>query len=147
MPAYIDHALSFARMNSVIVRNGTRPTAITVAPSSRRGPSSPAMRISILMFESATCIAIAEAKHPRRLEGSVVGISRANWSFVNDSHGRGALGSCPCLPIAPGRGDYRKVLVPCASLAYTTKGMNRPTFNYAADFLRRHHQYSTYMGL
>ena len=49
MPAYIDHALSFARMNSVIVRNGTRPTAITVAPSSRRGPSSPAMRISILM--------------------------------------------------------------------------------------------------
>lgn len=90
MSAYIDHALSFARMNSVIVRNGTRPTAITVAPSSRRGPSSPAMRISILMFESATCIAIAEAKHPRRLEGSVVGISRANWSFVNDSHGRGA---------------------------------------------------------
>ena len=44
---YIDHALSFALMNSVIVRNGTRPIIMTVAPSRRRGPSSPAGKISI----------------------------------------------------------------------------------------------------
>lgn len=44
---HTDQALSFALINSVIVRNGTRPTIITVAPSSRRGPSSPAGKISI----------------------------------------------------------------------------------------------------
>ena len=44
---YIDHALIFALMNSVIVRKGTLPTTITVELSSRRGPSSPAGKISI----------------------------------------------------------------------------------------------------
>jgi len=40
-------ALSFALMNSDIVKNGTRPIVITVIASSRRGPPSPAGRISI----------------------------------------------------------------------------------------------------
>ena len=44
---HIDQALIFALINSVIVRNGILPTIITVAPSSRRGPSSPAVKISI----------------------------------------------------------------------------------------------------
>jgi hypothetical protein len=44
---HIIHAFSLARTNSDAVRNGTRLTAATVSASRRRGPDSPAARISI----------------------------------------------------------------------------------------------------
>ena len=43
---YIIHAFNFARTNSETVRNGTLLTAATVSASRRRGPDSPAARIS-----------------------------------------------------------------------------------------------------
>ncbi len=48
---YIIHAFNFARTNSEVVRNGTRLTVATVSASRRRGPDSPAARISICMVE------------------------------------------------------------------------------------------------
>ncbi len=48
---HIIHAFNFARTNSEVVRNGTRLTIATVSASRRRGPDSPAARISICMVE------------------------------------------------------------------------------------------------
>ena len=44
---YIDHAFSFALMNSEMVRKGSLATNMTVVLSSLLGPSSPAGKISI----------------------------------------------------------------------------------------------------
>ncbi len=44
---HIIHAFNFARTNSEVVRNGTRLKGATVSASRRRGPVSPAARISI----------------------------------------------------------------------------------------------------
>jgi hypothetical protein len=44
---HIIHEFNFARTNSEVVRNGTRLTVATVSASRRRGPDSPAAKISI----------------------------------------------------------------------------------------------------
>ena len=44
---HIIHEFNFALTNSDVVRNGTRLTTATVSASRRRGPDSPAARISI----------------------------------------------------------------------------------------------------
>ena len=44
---HIIHAFSLARTNSDVDRNGTQLTAATVSASRRRGPDSPAAKISI----------------------------------------------------------------------------------------------------
>ena len=142
---HIDHALTLALMNSVTVRNGTLPTIITVELSSRRGPSSPAGRISIC--DPVGGVSFCGEAHrggrkdrgtySRRWEVSVAGISHASWSyFVNASCAAagGAVAGID-LPIAPRGGHDGEVLVPCQSLAYATKRMNRPTFDYATYFL------------
>lgn len=48
---HIIHEFNFARTNSEVVRNGTRLTVATVSASRRRGPDSPAARISIWTIE------------------------------------------------------------------------------------------------
>ena len=71
-------------MNSVTVRNGTLPTAITVEPSSRSGPSSPARRISIWVGQHGGWKGggseFAEGHESLETLTSIGGISR--WYFT-----------------------------------------------------------------
>ena len=91
---HIIHEFNLARTNSEVVKNGTRLTAATVSASRRRGPVSPAARISIYTeWKKEVCQWERPSYHKKTegviplLEGCTAGILRAtyaNASFQRD---------------------------------------------------------------